>query len=340
MSVVSQLEVLDLRHFSARQLRPLLEDEARVWKRRLRWNYESSSDLLLQYLDSRILPGFVALDRGRVCGFTFCVYEGSKVVVGDVYAVADDLEHSLQITERLLGHLLELLEHSPDIERIESQMLLYDSGVIEKSFRNAGFTLYPRLFMEYDRSLILPCAGPDKAEGGAAGVPGGMELGGWTAACYQPAAELIHAAYAEHIDARINDQYRTLHGSLRFLHNIVRFPGCGVFEANSSLVLRDRAVDALAGILLCSRVAPDVAHITQICVAEQYRRRGLGRALMEYFIDHLAAAGFTAITLTVTESNVQAVRLYESLGFRVRHHFDAMVKDKRLIPRGSSGLHG
>ena len=36
---------------------------------------------------------------------------------------------------------------------------------------------------------------------------------------------------AGHIDASINDQYRSLHGSLRFLHNIVRFPGCGVFDA-------------------------------------------------------------------------------------------------------------
>jgi GNAT superfamily N-acetyltransferase len=335
MSVTSQLEVLDLRHFSARQLRPLLEDEARVWKRRLRWNYESSSDLLLQYLDSRILPGFVALDRGRVCGFTFCVYEGHKVVVGDVYAVANDPEYSLQITEKLLGHLLDLLEHSPDIERIESQMLLYDSGVIEKSFRDAGFTLYPRLFMEYDNSSSLPIVKSVQV-----GVPGGMELGGWTAGCYQPAAELIHAAYSEHIDSQINDQYRTLHGSLRFLHNIVRFPGCGVFEANSSLVLRERGVEGLAGVLLCSRVAPDVAHITQICVAERYRRRGLGRALMEHFISHLGLGGFSAITLTVTASNLQAVKLYESLGFRVRHQFDAMVKDKRLTPRDSSALRG
>jgi ribosomal protein S18 acetylase RimI-like enzyme len=192
--------------------------------------------------------------------------------------------------------------------------------------------------MEYDCSSIVPVVNHDRQT--STRVPEGMELGGWTAACYQPAAELIHAAYADHIDACINDQYRTLHGSLRFLHNIVRFPGCGVFEANSSLVLRERGADALAGILLCSRVAPEVAHITQICVAERYRQRGLGRALMEYFIDHLAGAGFSAITLTVTESNVQAVRLYESLGFRVRHHFDAMVKDKRPTPRGSSGLLG
>jgi len=326
MTVATQLEILDLRHFSARQLRPLLEDEARIWKRRLRWNYESSSELLLQYLDSRILPGFVALDRGRVCGFTFCVYEGHKAVIGDVYAVASESGLALQITERLLGHLLDLLEHSPDIERIESQMLLYDSGVIEKSFLRAGFTLYPRLFMEFERGSVSPGTGAAPQQ--PSRIPEYLELSGWTAACYQPAAELIHAAYADHIDASINDQYRSLHGSLRFLHNIVRFPGCGVFEATSSWVLRDKRTDTMAGMLLCSRVAPDVAHITQICVAGPYRRHGLGRAMMEHCIDHLADAGFAAITLTVTESNLLAVRLYESLGFTVRHRFDAMVKQK------------
>src|SRR6201996_5407926 len=120
MAVATQLEILDLRHFSARQLRPLLEDEARTWKDRLRWNYESSSELLLQYLDSRILPGFVALDRGRVCGFTFCVYEGHKAVIGDAYAIANEQGQAMQIVERLLVQLLELLLHAPDVDRIES----------------------------------------------------------------------------------------------------------------------------------------------------------------------------------------------------------------------------
>jgi ribosomal protein S18 acetylase RimI-like enzyme len=322
MTVATQLEILDLRHFSAHQLRPLLEDEARVWKRRLRWNYESSIELLLQYLDSRILPGFVALDRGKLCGFTFCVYEGHKAVIGDAYAAAAEPGVALQITDRLLRHLLDLLVHSPDVERIESQMLLYDCGVIEKSFLDSGFTLYPRLFMEYNHGSTEPLA---KAK-----LPEYLEVTGWTAGCYQAAGELIHAAYLNHIDASINDQYRTLHGSLRFLHNIVRFPGCGIFEASASWVLRDRRTGGLAGMLLCSRVAPDVAHITQICVSAPYRRHGLGRALMEHCIAHLASAGFAAITLTVTEENRQAVELYQSLGFTVRHRFDAMVKDIRL----------
>src|ERR1700727_3143633 len=115
MAVATQLEILDLRHFSARQLRPLLETESRVWEQRLRWNYRSSTELLLQYLDSRILPGFVALDRGRVCGFAFCVYEGHKAVIGDVYAIGSDAVQTLRITNTLLHHLLDLLLNSPNI---------------------------------------------------------------------------------------------------------------------------------------------------------------------------------------------------------------------------------
>src|SRR5215472_9465819 len=108
MTVATQLELLDLRHFSARQLRPLLEAEARQWEERLRWNYRSSTELLLQYLDSRILPGFVAVDRGKISGYTFCVYEGHKAVVGDAYALGGDAEQTLQITETLMRRLIEL----------------------------------------------------------------------------------------------------------------------------------------------------------------------------------------------------------------------------------------
>ena len=151
MTVATQLEILDLRHFSARQLRPLLETESRVWEQRLRWNYQSSTELLLQYLDSRILPGFVALDRGRICGFTFCVYEGQKAVVGDAFATANDHAQVLQITQQASSiSFNQVLHHSPGIRRVESQLLLYDAGSIDDTFLAAGFTMYPRLFMEYD----------------------------------------------------------------------------------------------------------------------------------------------------------------------------------------------
>jgi ribosomal protein S18 acetylase RimI-like enzyme len=321
MTVATQLEILDLRHFSARQLRSLLETEARLWQERLRWNYQSSTELLLQYLDSRILPGFVALDRGRICGFTFCVYEGQKAVVGDAFAIANEPAQMLHITQSLLHQLLQLLQHSPGIQRVESQLLLYDAGSIDEPFLAAGFTMYPRLFMEYD----LP---PSHNSARTANLPPPIELLSWSSDHYQAAAELIHESYLGHIDARINDQYCSLHGSLRFLHNIVRFPGCGVFDPDASWVLRDKRNGALIGMLLCSRVANDVAHITQLCVATAYRGQRLGIALLEHCIHHLTRSRFAAITLTVTEANHQAVKLYQDSGFFIRHRFDAMVLDK------------
>lgn len=322
MAVATQLEIIDLRHFSARQLRPLLESEARAWKQRLRWNYESSTELLLQYLDSRVLPGFVALERGRVCGFTFCVYEGHKAVVGDAYAVSENAAASLKISRRLLQHLLELLLHSPNIERIESQLLLYEAGEIDEEFQKAGFALFPRKFLELDLQEERQPWVRDR------GLPADMELAPWSADDYNDAAALIHLAYAGHIDALVNDQYRSLHGSLRFLHNIVRFPGCGVFAPQASWVLRDRISGSLAGIVLCSDVGDRVSHITQLCVAPAYRGHGLARLLMRHCEANLTHSGFEAVTLTVTEANVQATRLYDEVGFVTRHRFDAMVFDK------------
>jgi len=318
MPVATQLELLDLKNFSARQLRPILEAEAEVWQERLRWDYRSSTELLLQYLDSRILPGFVALDRGRICGYTFCVYEGHKAVVGDSYALASTQEQSAQITDAMLSRLVDLLLQTPSIGRIESQLLLYDSGSIDGGFRDAGFVRHPRLFMEAD---LIRSAGPVAQPRSA----GDVELIPWSSLYYQAAAELIHASYLGHIDAEINDQYCSLHGSLRFLHNIVRFPGCGIFEEQQSWLLRQRDTGRLAGMILCSRVAADVAHVTQLCVAPSQRGRGLGKILLNHAAGNLRRTGTTAITLTVTESNRQAVALYEEAGFDVRHRFDAMV---------------
>jgi len=62
---------------------------------------------------------------------------------------------------------------------------------------------------------------------------------------YQPTAGLITACYRDHVDSEINDQYRSVNGSLRFLHNIVRFPGCGQFDPESSFVAYNRALRML-----------------------------------------------------------------------------------------------
>ena len=336
MAALPSTEILDLRHVSARQMRPLLEAEARLWEQTLRWDYRSSTELLLEYLNGRVLPGFVTVENGEVNGFTFCVNEGHKAVVGDAFAQsafarAPGDEGRDPTLNLLLTHLVSLLRASPGVDRIEAQLLLFPSGSLNAFFAAEGFTVFPRLFMECDleryrqaprRLAALPESLPKPLASGE------FVLRRWTAADFQPAAELIHLAYASHVDARINDQYRTLNGSLRFLHNIVRFPGCGVFEANHSWVLEHRRSGTLRGVLLCSRVADDVAHITQLCVAPDLRGQHLGSHLLRHTTDHLTRAGYAAITLTVSEENRAALSLYQTAGFTTRRRFDAAVLER------------
>lgn len=325
MSAAAQLDLLDLRHYSGRQLRSLLEEESRQWRQLLEWDYTTSIELLLQYLDARILPGFVATDNGTVCGYTFSVYEGDKAVIGDAFAIPSSTETSREIEQYLLTHLLEMLQHSPQVQRVESQLLLHPSGALSSPFYAAGFRIYTRLFLhcDLDQNLALPDSPPEPV------LPDPLLLRPWTNANFQPAGELIHRTYRGHLDGSINDQYRSLHGSLRFLHNIVRFPGCGAFDPDASWVILEPETGALQGMILCSRVSDNVAHITQLCVAPHLRGKGYGRMLIQRAAAGLRLRGFQAITLTVTEDNSPAVRLYEQLGFHNRHRFDAMVWDKR-----------
>jgi ribosomal protein S18 acetylase RimI-like enzyme len=102
-----------------------------------------------------------------------------------------------------------------------------------------------------------------------------------------------------------------------------------VFEAKSSWVITNRATRALIGIVLCSRVQQNTAHITQLCITPRYRGRSLGAHLMRHAMNELARAGCEAITLTVTEANEAAVELYLDSGFEIRHTFDAYVFDAK-----------
>jgi GNAT superfamily N-acetyltransferase len=323
------LEILDLRHFAAPMLRPVLEAESAMWRERLNWDYLASAKLLLQYLDSRSLPGYVAVDAGRVTGYVFCVYEDSKAVIGDVFALPDESAHSLlmepdgrrgagrEVEESLLQRLLELLLHSPGVDRIESQLLLHRDGEHSGTFLRSGFDVYRRLYMR--RSLVgtLSEARFDLAAD--------FELRPWQDQDLNAAGRLIAEAYRDHPDSLINDQYRTVHGSQRFLQNIVRFPGCGVFSVQASHVIVDRIKREPIALLLGSRVSSQCGHITQICVHPQYRRLGLARLLLRVAALQFQRLGMTELTLTVTEANSRAVNLYQSERYEIAHSFNAAV---------------
>jgi ribosomal protein S18 acetylase RimI-like enzyme len=273
--------------------------------------------MILRYVDAKILPGYAAIERGRIFGYSFFVYEGSKGVVGDLFvANGGRLPDAREVEIKLLTHVIETLQQSPGIHRVEAQLLAHETGSVARPFLDQGFQRHPRLFM------VLPLGGP-----GVKPLPlhPEIEIRRWTEADYQPAAAVITAAYRGHVDAQINDQYNTLSGSLRFLNNIVRFPGCGLFDIESSFAAIDKKAKNVIGVILCSRVRGDVGHVTQVCVLPEYRSRGIGESLLAATSSNLRKRGFSMLSLTVTEANAGAVALYRRLNFDSKRVFDAFV---------------
>lgn len=316
------MEIVDLRHFASADLRPLLEQESRQWARELEWDYHGSAEMILRYVDAKILPGYAAVERGRVQGYTFFVYEGSKGVIGDLYVengAGNGGGNGGSLQARLLSHVIETLQHSPGIHRVEAQLLMHETGSVTRTFLQEGFRGYRRLFM------VLPLRGRNLGQDARPLLPAGLELRHWGEQDFQGAAAVITAAYRGHVDADINDQYRTISGSLRFLNNIVRFPGCGVFDPEASFVAVQRSTRGVVGVILCSRVKDDVGHVTQVCVLPELRGQRVGQALIAATVNDLLRRRFSSLSLTVTEANARAVELYKRLGFSVVRVFDAFV---------------
>ncbi len=314
------VEILDLRHFASPDLRPLLDEEVSAWGSLLCWDYRSSADMILRYVDAKILPGYAAVERGNIVGYSFFVYEGSKGVVGDLF-VSPRRPDGRLIEAQIALHVIETLQQSPGIHRVEAQLLTHLAGGLSAVFSAAGFQRYRRLFLALELQHHDPNQLPPIS------LPPDIQIRPWLEQDYQPAASIITASYRAHIDSEINDQYRTHAGSIRFLNNIVRFPGCGVFDAESSFSAIHRPSNTLIGLILCSRVRQDVGHVTQVCLLPDYRGHSIGENLIVCTSNALRHKHCSLLTLTVTEANRRAVDLYRRLGFTENSVFDAFVRE-------------
>lgn len=82
-------------------------------------------------------------------------------------------------------------------------------------------------------------------------------------------------------------------------------------EAVGFVSVEDGRVIAYGGMLL----TPFEGQVTNIAVHEGYRRRGLGRAIVDALREEATARGLEQISLEVRVSNEAAITLYRHAGF-------------------------
>lgn len=307
-------DIVELPQLSVADLDPLLSEEIGVWQQRFSWDFRASADLLRRFVQIHSLYGYALRARKEIIGYTYYVCEGRKGLIGDFYVRAEHATYSNETT--LLGAVVQGIMLSPGIRRVESQLMLLHSTVPHPPFSSYARS-HDRYFMEIDAESArrLPAA--------ALGV--GVTLLPWAERYHEEVAHLVSAAYKGHVDSEINDQYRSIPGARHFLTNIIRFPGCGQFSPGASVIGIDNRSGRVCGVCLASLVSSNSGHVTQLCVLPALRGARLGYELLRQCLLRLAALGCTSVSLTVTSSNIEAIRLYESMGFCSQAVFPALV---------------
>jgi ribosomal protein S18 acetylase RimI-like enzyme len=238
-----------------------------------------------------------------------------------------------RLERRLLDHVLETLMATPGLRRIEAQLPHFDREQLEPAFLAHKFRSYQRRFMKL-RLGERPGKGSSHGESTAPPparklrVPGDIRLIPWHRGYDQEAAELLYQAYRHHVDAVINDQYASVTGATRLLENIVYHQGCGEFLPRISQLAVHHPSEMLAGLLTVTAIRRPTAHIPQVAVAAAFQGRGVGTALMDAAFEDLDQDGFDEVTLTVTDANAGALRLYEKIGFETFKEFGAFIYNR------------
>jgi ribosomal protein S18 acetylase RimI-like enzyme len=310
-------ELIELSQIGVNELDPLLAEEIEFWQERFAWDFRPSADLLRRYVHVRSLSGVALRSNNELIGYSYYVCEGKKGLIGDFF-----LRRAWSTPEAegaLLDGVIASMRRACNIRRIESQLMALKTPIHslpvplpEKAAR------HDRRFME--RDLQIPWNTSNVALQRVSFVS-------WAERYLEEMAQVVAAAYRGHIDSEINDQYRTIAGARQFLTNIIRYPGCGRFSPSASLLAIDNNTGRVCGMCLASDISRTSGHITQLCILPALRGIHLGQQLMCECMNQLRKAGSTIASLTVTCANVEAIRLYQSLGFREKALFPALVWD-------------
>jgi putative acetyltransferase len=144
----------------------------------------------------------------------------------------------------------------------------------------------------------------------------------WNRHITQPGQEAAFEAYiarslAEEIE-RIPDYYQAIKGS-----------GFWVAEDDGEV----------AGMVGIERLDDIEAEVRRMYVDEPYRRRGIGRLLLEHAEDFCHGAGYARIVLSTSELQPQAKALYEAKGYELEKEVVAEAQTNRTVGGGLRRYH-
>jgi len=308
------MRLLPLSDIQVEMLDTILDEEARVWKRELYWDYRPATNLIRKFVSHGTLPGVAAEVNGEVVGYSYFVIDHPVGFIGNLYTL--DAFAEGPVYPGLLDEALYSLREVGKVSRIECQMFPFNRE-LAPLFASRGFKALRRFFL----SLDLQKADPGR---GAKVCHNRYRIHSWDSSLLSPASQVIFDGYIDSPDAELCRDYQSTQGCQRFLRNLIQNPACGIFSAETTRVAFDEE-GLLSGILITSQIDDQTGMIPQISIRRRCQNQGLGSLLLQSYLSEAREQGLKRVCLSVSEANQRAFNLYRRLGFEVTKTFHAYI---------------
>jgi ribosomal protein S18 acetylase RimI-like enzyme len=317
-----RMEIAPLRDGSVKELEPVFREEIETWSRQLSWDYRPAQTLIKTYLAVGSMPGFaVKNDQGAVVGYIYFVIDRPVAFIGGAYVL--DRYSGLEPYSLLLNHCISFLTKLMTVDRIETQLFPFNFDS-EPLLRAMQFSTLKRFFLTLELAGDVPTT-TAATSGSTQSSP--FRIVDWSQKLVKHSAGVIYDSHIATPDRFLCRDYQTEKGSFRLLSNLIDHPACGQFSPRETRLAVD-SEDRLCGILVASRIKPDTGMVPQLSVRRDCQGKGLGSMLMRSYLQAAKKAGLRRTTLSVSEANTRALKLYSKLGFKPLKEFHAYVWER------------
>jgi GNAT superfamily N-acetyltransferase len=148
------VRIRPLTELGARELRPLLQEEASHWGRELYWDFQDVAAAVLGSIERRGLSGRVVQEAGRAVAYGYYMTDSSRAVVGSLFAAQSHRDRGIE--EGLLDAMLTEAQGLAGPDRVECQTLFSTASGADSRFARSGFTGRRRHYMVRDLGRPLP----------------------------------------------------------------------------------------------------------------------------------------------------------------------------------------
>jgi len=146
-------------------------------------------------------------------------------------------------------------------------------------------------------------------------LPPGFWFAEWSASLIEPHADVLHRSFRNDFDGTVFTTFRQYNHCRRLIEMLADSPH---FLPEATLLVAYGNPDDIFGYVANIqglKLADDVGAIQNVAVLPEYRRQGIGQALVHGALQGFQKAGVKRVTLEATADNLTAVNLYDRIGF-------------------------